>query len=81
MTIYTQGVKGGCEIRQKQGRVSIYSGNNSLLVVDNFSGSADCYRQRPEPIIIIYDGINSPNEVVMFEGTHSQLVDLLSKAQ
>lgn len=81
LTIATQGVKGGLQKTSKQGRVSVFNGNAELIVVDNFYGSGNNYQQREEPHITIFDGFNPPNEVVMFEGTWSQLVDLLSRAQ
>ena len=81
VNIETQGVRGAAVKRSKVGLMNVHLDNALLFSVDNFHGSGGGYKQREEPIIIIYDGFNPPNEVIMFEGTHAQLVDLLSKAQ
>ena len=81
LTICTTGIRGGYSKVSKQGRVSVFNGNAELIVVDNYRDSGLNYTQRNEPIITIFDGMNPPNEVVMFEGTISQLADILSKAQ
>ena len=81
MSIRTTGVMGGNSKQSKQGLITVYNGNAEMLTIDNYVGRGEAYQQRPEPVITIFDGLNPPNEVMMFRGTHSQLVDLLSKAQ
>lgn len=76
-----QGERGTAPKTSTQGVIYVYSDRSKLLSIDNFHGSGNNYEQRAEPIIVIYDGLDSPNEKVVFEGTHSQLVDLLSRAQ
>jgi hypothetical protein len=77
LNIYTQGVKGGQVKNSTQGYISVYTDNSHLLTIENYKGSGDTYEQRPEPIIIIFDGLDSPNEKVVFEGTHQQLIEKL----
>lgn len=77
VSIETQKGQGSAVKKSKVDAVSVYLGNALLVSVESFVER----NQREDPIIIIYDGINPPNEVIMFEGTHSQLVDLLSRAQ
>lgn len=81
LSISTQGVHGKQFKTEKRGLIRVYQNNSRMLNIDNFYGSGNNYLQRPEPIITIFDGFNPPNEVVMFEGTWGQLVDILSKAQ
>jgi len=79
MSIRTTGVMGGNPKQSKQGVITIYNGNAEMLTVDNYVGRGEAYQQRQEPIITIFDGLNPPNEVMIFRGTHSQLVEALSK--
>lgn len=81
LSISTQGVHGKQFKSEKRGLVHIYQDNSRMLSVDNFHGYGNNYEQRSEPIIVIYDGLDSPNEKVVFEGTQSQLVELLLKAK
>lgn len=81
LSIYTQGVTGREPRPSTQGRVTVYSDNSRVVSIDNFQGYGDNYKQRDEPIITIYDARNPPNEIIMFSGTQSQLVDILSKVQ
>ena len=73
LSIATIGIKGGDAKQQKTGYVSVYSGNDLILSVDNFRGSGETYQQLPEPSIII----RSDNWTVIFEGTHEQLINRL----
>lgn len=81
MTVYAESVHRYGSKAIKKGKITVYNGNAEMLTIDNYVGRGEAYQQRPEPIITIFDGINPPNEVMMFRGTHSQLVDLLSRAQ
>lgn len=81
LSISTQGVHGKQFKSEKRGLIRVYQDNSRMLSIDNFYGSGGNYLQRPEPIITIFDGLNPPNEKVVFEGTQSQLVELLLKAK
>lgn len=77
LNILKQGVKGKSVISEKIGYIEVYSDNDRLLSIDNFVASGIAYRQRDKPIITIFDGKNSPNEQVIFEGTFESLIDLI----
>jgi hypothetical protein len=79
LSISTQGVHGKQFKTEKRGLIRVYQDNSRMLNIDNFYGHGNNYLQRPEPIITIFDGLNPPNESVVFEGTLSKLVELLSK--
>lgn len=75
LTIVTQGVRGGCDHETKQGFVSVYYNGEQILSVDNFYGVGDAYERRPEPIITI----RNRDWIILFKGTHQELIDKLSK--
>jgi hypothetical protein len=77
--IEKQGVRGGKVTMDKVGEFTAFNDNERLLHIDNYRGFGQSYKQMDEPIIIIYDGKNSPNEEVIFEGTFESLIDLLIK--
>ena len=81
LSIEKQGVRGGAVRESSAALITLYDGNARILSVDNYYGYGNSYKQRPEPIIVIFDGQNSPNEEVIFEGTQKQLVELLKKAK
>jgi hypothetical protein len=74
LSITTIGVKGGQSKNKNTGYISAYSGNEKIMSIDNYKGSGDTYIQREEPIICISDG-----EYCIFEGTHKQLIEKLTK--
>ena len=76
MNIYTES-KAGRTIKQHQniGQIRAYIGNKRLLTLENFENMYN----HTEPIIIVYDAQNAPNEKIIFEGTHSQLINKLKQ--
>lgn len=72
LSIYTNGVKGTGVKEQKLGYVSAYSGNDKIMSIDNYSGAGESYKQRENPVICIFDGMDC-----IFEGTHEQLINKL----
>ena len=77
MKIYTETKKGTSKTKTQQniGQIRAYIGNQRLLTLENFENMYN----HTEPIIIIYDAQDAPNEKVIFKGTHSQLVEQLKK--
>jgi len=76
LTVGTQGVKGGVYREKKVGYITVNTGMEKIISVDNYKGAADNYMQRPEPIICI---IGIDRNDCIFEGTHKQLIEKLSK--
>lgn len=72
LSIFTQSVTGG-EKKSLISRLVAYKNNQKVLSVDNISVSRD------EPIIIIYDESEAPNENIIFEGTQAQLIERLKR--
>ena len=79
LAILKQGVKSGNVKEESLSFLKAFNGNAKILSIDNYIDGVDWKRERKEPIIVIYDGKNAPNEEVVFEGTQSQLVELLLK--
>ena len=52
-----------------------------VLNKNNYQGYGWEYNHRNEPHITIFDGKNPPNEEVVFEGTHEQLIELIKKSK
>lgn len=76
MNIYTESSKGKTRKPQQNiGQIRAYIGDQRLLTLGNFE---NMYRHT-EPIIIIYDGENAPNEKIIFEGTYNQFINKLKQ--
>lgn len=73
-----QGVRGGNYKTKKTGFVCVKVNDQytPLLEIDNFEGGGDTFKQREEPLIKIYGDLIG---TIIFEGTHEQLVEKLSK--
>jgi hypothetical protein len=76
LQVGVQGVKGGNVKQQKVGYAAIFVGSDKIVSVDNYNGTGDNYIQREQPIISIF---GEDSHDCIFEGTHTQLVDLLNK--
>jgi len=77
VTVVTQGVRGkDSREPQKVSYTGVFLGGAKIMSIDNFQGQGDTFKQRHEPVIVLF-GENSSD--VIFEGTHQQLVDTLRK--
>lgn len=74
LSIYTQGVKGGSTNISERGYIAVLADGEKLLSIDNFRGQGENYKKPENPIICIF-GETDGN--VIFEGTHSQLIEKL----
>ena len=70
LTAYTNNETNDIFQKIKLSKVVLCLDNQRIINVDNL---------RDEPIIIIYDNTQAPNEQIIFEGTHSQLIERLKK--
>ena len=70
LTAYTNNETNDIFQKIKLSKVVLCSDNQRIINVDN---------SRDEPIIIIYDNTQAPNEQIIFEGTHAQLIEQLKK--
>ena len=66
LTAYTNNETNDKFQKIKLSKVVLCSDNQRIINVDN-------------SIIIIYDNTQAPNEQIIFEGTHSQLIERLKK--
>lgn len=74
LSVTTQGIKGGQSKTSTQGYAMFCTNGDKLLSIDNFHGSGMDYKQREEPVICIFNDQNC-----IFEGTHKQLIEKLTK--
>ena len=68
LTAYTNNETNNKFQKIKLSKVVLCSDNQRIINVDN---------SRVEPIIIIYDNTQAPNEQIIFEGTQKQLIERL----
>ena len=74
LTIQTQGVKGGDSKTTEKGYLMVCADGDKILSVDNYKGFGETYTTLETPIICIF----GENKNVIFEGTHKQLIAMLS---